>query len=394
LVSSRRLWVVALVFVAAGQVGRAQQPPTQAVDPLLTQARRAFASGQGAIALRTIEPLLARTPGDHAVIEFAIQVTLSLEDGARASAIYDSYVQATGVEAADLLKPIALNELRRVVSESANDPRLRTEALERLARNGDARAAADLRQPSTPGRQALLVDATLARLGDRPALQRLADATSSADYPDKSPVAEAIGRSGDPNQGALLVPLLHHRDPYTRMAAVDGVVLLSYKAAVPDLRQLLSDPTVEVRSRAARALTGFGDSAGRDIIEKMLHSPVADVRLMAVEADPSMTASERLLVLRPILFDSDPLVRAKAAELLARDDPAAAKPVLEALMHDPDMAPRREAARVLETLKPPDIGLYRRLMTDKEPWVRMYAASAVVTAATSGPSKAPGVTRD
>jgi HEAT repeat protein len=124
----------------------------------------------------------------------------------------------------------------------------------------------------------------------------------------------------------------------------------------------------------------------------MLRSPVADVRLMAVEADPSMTVAERLRVIRPILLDSDPLVRAKAAELLARDDPEAAKPVLVALLRDPDMAPRREAARVLETLKPPDIGLYRRLMTDREPWVRMYAASAIVTAARMAPSKPPGVT--
>jgi len=376
----RRLAAIALVCLAALQPAAAQQTPAQSKAAALTAARRALSGGQPAIAIRTLEPLLAQAPGDRELVEVVISAAVALADLPRAYAFYDSYVQASGVDAPILLRPIAVRELQNVAAGAALDPRLRAEALERLGRNGDAKALNDLRQTAGLSRQTLLDDTALARLGDRDARQRIASAASSADFTDKTAVAEAIHRSGDATQAPLLVPLLQHPDPYTRAAAVEGLAALGYTAAIPAMRPLVSDPAVEVRSRAALALTRLGDAAGRETIERMKRSPVADVRLRAAEVDPSITAGERLLIIRPILADPDPMTRLRAAELLVKDEPETARPILLELIRDPDSTPRREAGRVIETMTPPDLTLYRAMMADREPWVRMYGAGAILKA--------------
>ena len=118
-------------------------------------------------------------------------------------------------------------------------------------------------------------------------------------------------------------------------------------------------------------------------MDRMKQSPVAHVRLLAVQADPSMTAAERRLIIQPALTDSDPMVRVLAAELIAPDDPQLARSILLGLIRDPDSTPRREAGRVLETMTPPDVPLYRSMLADREPWVRMYGAGAILRASTT-----------
>jgi HEAT repeat protein len=361
------------------------QGPPQSADAQLSSARRALAAGQAAAALRTLEPLAAQSPGNRAVAELVIEASLMLKDAARAYATYDAFVQATGTPAAALLKPIALHELRSLVSGAVDDPRLRVEALERLAGAGDSKAGADLRQGSTwPGSQSLLADAALARMGDEPAMQRLSAAAAVSDGSSKTAVVEAIRRAGNAGQAQVLVPLLKHQDPRTRIAAVEALATLGYTGAIPDIQPLLTDPAREVRTAAALALVRLGDSGGRATIDRMLSSPVPDVRLQAAEADRSMPSAQRSAIIRPILRDEDPLNRLKAAEALARDEPETVRPVLIALAHDADFLVRREAGRILENLAPPDIEFYRSLLTDREPWVRMYAAGAVIKAAAAG----------
>jgi len=147
------------------------------------------------------------------------------------------------------------------------------------------------------------------------------------------------------------------------------------------MRALLSDSYIEVRTKTALALARLGDSAGRDVVSAMLRSPVPDVRLIALEADPSIAGGQRSSIIRSVLTDRDPLNRVRAAEMLARDDPDEARAALIALTRNADSMPRREAARVLELLEPIDLDLSRRLMADTEPWVRMYGAGAVLKAA-------------
>lgn len=350
-------------------------------DAELAAARRALAAGQPSAALRRVEPLLVQNPRDRDAAQIAVTAAVALDDVPRANAIYDTFVQAYGAEDATLLKPIAVRVLQLVQSEAVHDPRLRAEVLERLGRSGQASAARDLRQFGGSARELLIADAALARLGDEAAKARIARAASTPDFAEKAAVAEAIRRGGDSSQAALLVPLLQDRDAYTRIAAIEGIAALQYKPAVNDVRRLLQDPFIEVRAKAALALTSLGDASGRATVEAMLRSPVADVRLRALQMDPSITAEKRALIIRPILVHEDPQVRLMAAEMIARDEPETARPVLVALTRDPDTTTRREAGRVLENLQPVDLTLFRQMMTDSEPWVRLYGAGGVLRAA-------------
>jgi HEAT repeat protein len=386
------LMTLAATFTVAAMPfqGRQGTSPGQAITPqaranALTTARRAVTGGQPALALRTLEPLLASAPGDREVVDLAIGAALSQDDTARANGLYDRFVQATNSENPAVLRPIAIKELQRVVANAKDEPRLAAEALERLVRGGDSGAAADLRQPAGSRRVALLNDTVLMRTGDQAAATRVTEALNAPDLPDKTVVAEAIGRSGDVKLAPNLVPLLRSNDPYTRIAAVEGLASLGYKDALSQMRALTSDQILEVRTRAGMALTRLGDPAGRQMVDAMMRSPVPDVRLRAVQADTALTPAERRLVIAPILVDPDPLNRVFAAELLAIDDPEAAKPILLALLKDPDMTPRKAAGRVIETLSPPDIPLYRDMMASLDLWVRMYGAGGILKAVQAPP---------
>ena len=297
--------VITLVVMTAGML--AGQEPTKAAA--LSQARRALGGGQAALALRTIEPLLAKAPGDRELVDFVISVALSMDDVSRALSTYDGFVQATNQDSAVVLRAVALYELRKLVGASQDDPRLRAEALERLARGGDAKAANGLRGVDTgwPGQQSLLADAALARLGDNTAVNRLAAAAGTPDQMGKVPAAEAIVSTGNPALGSSLVPLLRHPDPRTRIAAVEGIAKLGYRDALNDVKALLTDQVIEVRGRAALALARLGDSSGQAIVASMMRSPVGDVRLRALDADRSISSGERISALRDILADPDPL---------------------------------------------------------------------------------------
>jgi len=369
-------------FAATASVA-AQGARGQSAAPALDQARRAITAGQPAVALRILEPLLARTPGDKDVVGLAIQAFVALDDTTQAYALYDMFTQTAGAPAADLLKPIAVKELRNVIADAVHDPRLSTEAFERLARDGDAGAAGSLRQngASAPTRVALLADGALSRLGDENATKRIESAIAVQDDLPKTAEAEALIGTGKADLAPLLVPLLKNPDPYTRAAAVEGLATLGHKAAVDDMRVLLKDPFVEVRTKTALALSRLGDSAGRDIVSAMLRSPVPDVRLNALEANPALIGAERVAIIRALLTDRDPMNRIRAAEALARDYPEEARGVLVPLTKNPDSMARREATRVLGGLTPVDLDLSRQLMVDSEPWVRMYAAGAVLKAA-------------
>jgi HEAT repeat protein len=378
-----RLSAIALMVMLAASLATAQTAVPRSSGGSVADARRALAAGRAADALGVVEPLLAQAPGNQDLVNVAILAAVALKDNGRAYAAYDAFVQATGRQAATLLRPIAIQELRNVAANAVYDPRLRAEALERLGRGGDAGASDQLRQAvgQRGRRESLLADTALMRLGDQAASARIAQFASAQDNPDTVAVAEAIRRSGSRSQAPLLVPLLRHADPETRVAAVEALGVLGYIDAIAEIRLLVSDPYPAVRSRAALALARLGDSAGHEIVSAMLRSPAPEVRLLALDADPSIPAPERSAAIRAVIDDPDPLTRLKAAEALARDEPEAARPALLRLTEDPDMTPRREAARVLENLAPLDVALFRHLMADSNDWVRMYAAGGILNAA-------------
>jgi len=320
---------------------------------------------------------------EDAAVKAAIQAAVSAGDTRRAYAAYDQAVAAKRRQDAALLGPIAAEELRAIAKYAKDDPRLQAEALERLARHGDAQALSDLQfmassRPDTP--VAALADGALARLGDTAALSRLSAMASSSTLQDKSNVAEAIRRSGAKELAGVLVPLLQDPEWPTRIQAVQALAELDYTAAIPEIRALLRDEEPRVRSNAAVALRRLGDSGGDERSAAMARSSVASARLESLQADRSASRADIAAAARQLAGDPDPFNRARAAEALASDDPAAALTILRRVAEEQDSTARRLAARGLESLRPSDVALLRRLMEDQNGWVRMHAAGGVLDA--------------
>lgn len=331
-----------------------------------------------------VEPAVAQPPqAQNASARTAILDAVSAGDARRAYGAYDGFVAAGGRQDAALLGLIAAEELRLIGKFASDDPRLQIEALERLARHGDAQALSDLQamataRPNTP--VAALAYGALARLGDASALPRLAAMVESKAMRDKSNVAEALRRSGSKEYAAALVLLLKDPEYPTRIQAVQGLAAFDDTAAIPQIRALLADEHPQVRSHAAVALKRLGDAAGDEQVGRMARSGVASARLEALQADRSSSRADVAAAARQLAGDPDPLARAAAAEALASDDAGAALTILRGVAEEQDATARRLAARGLESLQPTDVALLRRLLEDQSGWVRMYAAGGVLNA--------------
>jgi hypothetical protein len=331
------------------------------------------------------QPALAQGAApDRSAAKASIQEALARGDSRRAYDAYDRFVAANRGPDAELLSPLAADELRAVATHAVSDPRLQIEAWVRLARHGDAQASAELermatQRPDSP--VAALANGALARLGDAGAAARLTGMVSSSRLEDKSSIVEAIRRSGMSDQAQVLVPLLQDPDWATRSETVDALAALGYRAAVPEIRERLSDDDPRVRSRAALALKRLGDTSANARVEAMLRSAIGSARLDALDADPQSDRRDVAVAARQLMNDPDPLNRIRGAEVLAKDDPGAARATLAAVAGDADWTTRRLAARALASLDPVDLTILRRLLDDSAGWVRMYAAGGVLAAA-------------
>jgi HEAT repeat protein len=371
---------VACVAVPSG----AQAPAPQAPPGSVPEARRALAEGRTADALRMADTAARNAPRSRDAAALQIQILTGLEELPRALSAYDRYAGAVGKPDAALLAPIALQQLRITAAIAVDDPRLASEALERLARAGDAAAKARLQQISIDRAGtslAVLADGALARLGDASASARLSTLVSSEGIRDKSTLIEAIARSGSRSAVIDLRALLQDPDPNARMAAMEALGRLGDRESIPAIRALLQDDYPPLRSRAVMTLARLGDSEVGESIARMRESPAGDVRLEALALDRTLSAADRRAATKAALADPDPLTRVRAAEAIAAEDPAAARAALVRVTGEADPTLRREAARALEALKPADLGVCRRLLADPSDWVRTYAAGAVLAEA-------------
>lgn len=374
--------LVVVAALAAWMAAPASGQPQSRAE-VLAAARQALAEGRPADAGSWAQQLLAGQPNDREAAEIAIAALEAGKDHLGALKFYDAFAARTKRHDAGLLAPVAISELRGIAERAGPDVRLRTEALERLARHGDVTATRELRREAEASGTgaAALADIALARLGDRAASARLGAAASDENIRDKSAVAEAIARAGAGDQVPALIQLLGDPSPITRAAAADALASMDAKAAIPSLKGLLTDEVSRVRARAALALKRQGDSSGDAIIAEMLKSPVSAIRLGALEANRAPRDNRRLSAVKEILDDPDPLNRIRAAEVAALDNPAVARSVLVTVINDPDLTARREACRVLESLPPIDVALFRRLLADAQDVVRVPAAGGILAAA-------------
>jgi HEAT repeat protein len=141
---------------------------------------------------------------------------------------------------------------------------------------------------------------------------------------------------------------------------------------------LLKDPSGEVRQGTALALAAAGRTEGDQLVDAMVGTGVSDLVLSVAEALPDQPARWEGAV-RPLLEGDDPIDRLRAARVLQKADPEAARKTVQTGLSDANPAVREEAARSLAALDAvPGEPFVYRLLADPSAVVRLEAARVVM----------------
>ncbi|MBI4476394.1 MAG: HEAT repeat domain-containing protein, partial [Acidobacteria bacterium] len=347
----------------------------------LVEAREAQTAGRTGDVLRLTDDIVRLAPANRDAAALRIDALVANREIRRAAAEYDRYRVAAGAHDAQLLATVARAELW-VLSGTGAGLQLRSLALERLARGGDAAALQALRASAKDSRataaERLTANLSLARLGERDAVDRLVTIGESPDIPDRTPVVEALEAAGARSAQAWILQRLRETNPLTRAAAARALGTLKAFESIARLREMLSDSVFLVRFSAAISLKRLGDSSADPLLADWLQSDLPDVRLMAAEAYTESMTREWVTALKPVLQTPNELQRVKAAALLRRQDERASRSIVFDAVRSPNPAVRNEASRYLEALTPYDLGLLRSLLDDDSEWVRLHAAGALI----------------
>jgi HEAT repeat protein len=345
-----------------------------------------------AIGILTVSSSAAQTKpgvdaGPRALVAQRIAQAVGAKNIPAALNAYDDHVALTKLDDLGLLDPIARAVLAAI--GSAGDHELaRDAALERLAAAGDKEARRSLEAAATGGRAlmpaAISADISLARIGDQKALARLGERLLSPQLREKAELADGLTAAGDAKSAYIFIALLKDPDPGARAVAARALATIGSREAIAPLRQAFATEDGPGRMPFAAALKSLGSEAADDMIARMAKSPAADVRMLAAEAYAAAKVPGWADLVRPFLKDSNTATRLRAAELLIEVEPNARALVAQGAL-DPNPADREEAARILERKPPYQVSLLRRLLEDRDSFVRVFAAGAIVKAARAKP---------
>lgn len=349
----------------------------------LGRAWTALGAGRAAEAERLADALLKAAPRDHEALAVKIHAQTGAGQPLEALTSYERWLGPSPTEDVFLLAPIAAGILRGERDDT--DPRSRMRALGFLVRAGDAAARRELEGAATAAQPSLEADAALAREGSQAAVRRLEDRLAAPSIRDKSAVIRALSRANATGSAEAMQGLLADSSPPTRLEAARALGELGAKSAIPQLRAALKDPEGPVRVLAAAALARMGDAEGLAFLQPLVNSPAAEVRLLAIEHQAAgRPDGDWVGVASSLLAGEDPLVRLRAARLLARHaaDPSAGVRVLTAALADDNVAVRNAAAELVNDLPPEALGSnipeLRRLLRDQAAAVRIQAAGALI----------------
>lgn len=381
---ARTATVVCVCLAASGvsaqtrdqATGRGGAPASDAST--LASGWAALASGQADAAARAAAQVLTRAPWNHAAMALRIEA-LSAADPMRGLDAYEKWLANRTREDAGLLEPSPRAMLRQIAA--GPDADLRHEARRLLADAGVVVKA----ETSDPADQ-LAADAAQAKNGDVPARKRLETAVSEGTI-DPGALAQSLEAAGPVGTPMLLTMLTKPAGP-ARAAAAAALGRRKAEEAKPELRKLMTDADPFVRSTAAVALGRMGDDQGMAVVERMLQSEVADLRLMAAEAFNGQ-GGPWISAIRPLLDNRDGVTRLQAARLIAPVDPEAARRTLQEASGDTNPVIRAEAAKVMADVADAvpdatDLAQARRLLRDSDATVRVHAAGVLLAAARAG----------
>ena len=364
--------VMASVIVAAPAAAQAPRPASDAQT--ISRGWAAIAAGRFGEAVSLADGVLKRKPRSHAALSLKIEALSSGAQPIRALDAYEDWLAKAGrnVDDRGLVEPVAAGILRTLSTDP--DPRVRSAALEFLARAGDDTALQALRKGSDAGDQSATL--ALVERGDADAIATLQTLVGAGTGRDNSAaIAVLAGHGGIPP--ALLETLMKDRVPMNRAAAARAVASNADPTGTQVLDELSKDPDPLVRLSVTLARAKIGDEKALADARAMLASEVPDVRLMAAEALSTTLPRESEQAVRPLLTNPDGLIRFRAAAIVGQVDPLAVQSVLlEGLAHENPLI-QQEAARLVAETLPGDIALLRRLLRHRDHSIVVSAAGAI-----------------
>jgi hypothetical protein len=310
----------------------------------------------------------------------AIASAAAARKPAEALNTYDRFFTSVGKHDLTLLVP-AVNA---VLADIALDPasRARILALERLARSGDMNARGQL-ESAAGGQNTRMpagveADCALARLGDSPAVDRLIGRLENEMPPDKGAIITGLKDADAKRAAYAIVPFLTDDNPSNRLAAIQALATLGSREHIAPLRAAFdAESRAFMRQSLAMALHSAGSSAGDALLAQLETASLPDSRLLAVEAYHASQSPKWTPLARQVLRSSGEGARLRAAVLLGLSD-ADARRELTTAAKSTNVATREVGAMLLESAGSRDTTLLVTLLRDPSPFVRTYAAGALL----------------
>ena len=342
---------------------------------LVYQGWRMLSDGDAGQAAQHATKILVTYPRSIAGLTLLVEAEIVRAGPLAALGAYERWLGNRKIEDGYVIRTVARTMLRELITSS--DAGARLEALKALAADGDDEALGLLKQPADGGRLPEMF--ALAAIGEERSIRGLI-AQLGTGIGSRRPIVEALGRSRNPLAIPPLTKLLTDESLDLRSAAATALGRLGAKETVSAMVPLLMESQpFSVRFSAAGALHRLGDPRGTTFLRKNLASDHEMVRgqaaeeLAAVEGDTSWVPVAKQLIASP-----DPEMRLLAARLIARQDEAQARAVLENLMTEQNPAIREAAGHALVNATTSDFASLRRRLRDADLIGRVLAASRVL----------------
>lgn len=180
-----------------------------------------------------------------------------------------------------------------------------------------------------------------------------------------------------PDRSAIL-SLLADNDPERIREGAQRACQSGMEEAVPALIRNASSPNIGVQDAVERALCGIGGPAVFHGLLPLLRSDDATARNIAMNILRTLGATG-LPVLQEMLKDDDADMRIFVADILGSTGSAFAVPSLcHALLHDPNVNVRSQAAMSLGALAFPESAPFLSQALEDDEWVQFSAIEALV----------------
>ncbi|MDR2488478.1 MAG: HEAT repeat domain-containing protein [Desulfovibrio sp.] len=182
----------------------------------------------------------------------------------------------------------------------------------------------------------------------------------------------------DDVQKRNILSLLATKDPESIRKGAQLAEVNCLTEAVPDLVRHILSPNVGVQEAVARALRKMGGAEAVQMLIPMLRSDNAPVRNMAIDLLRTLGGKDVESICL-LLYDDDADIRIFAADILGSTGTVLAVPPLcRALLHDPEVNVRYQAAVSLGDLAFPEAVASLSQALEDEEWVQFSVVDALI----------------